>query len=378
MSSAPEPPVAGVHAPRLVLAILASAALVISAPFVGQARSAIRNAFPGAFGTIVNSAVAGVVAALCLLVLWRIRERRALRLGALATALTLAAGYIWVFSTGIRDVDAVERFHFVEYGVVTLLFYRAWRGAEDSSPLLLAALCALIVGTIEEWFQWFIPARIGELRDVFLNGFAIACGLLLAVAAYPPARFSRRLAARSRTRVAVTATVLLVALGVFVRVVHVGHEITEEGVATFKSRYTKQELESLARDRAARWRAHPPRVLRRLSREDQYMNEGVWHVQRRNEQWEAGRVFESWRENRILERFYAPVLDTPSYISNGGHRWPAAQRADAETRAADEGQPYVSDANRESVYVWPPAALWGVVILAAGVLLAGGVRGRTS
>jgi hypothetical protein len=115
-------------------------------------------------------------------------------------------------------------------------------------------------------------------------------------------------------------------------------------------------------------------VLRRRSREDQYMNEAIWHVQRRNEQWEAGRIFESWRENRILERFYAPVLDTPSYISRSGHRWPAAQRADAEGRAQDEGRVYVSDANRESIYLWPPAALWTVAILAVGAFGVFGFR----
>jgi hypothetical protein len=100
------------------------------------------------------------------------------------------------------------------------------------------------------------------------------------------------------------------------------------------SRYDRATLTALARDRADRWRADPPTVLRRLSREDQYMDEGLWHIRRRNDAWTAGVFFIARRENRILEEFFAPVLDAPSYVSKSGHRWPPEQRADAERRAA--------------------------------------------
>ena len=54
------------------------------------------------------------------------------------------------------------------------------------------------------------------------------------------------------------------------------------------------------------------------------MSEGLLHVQERNRRWEAGDIRAAWSENLILEKYYAPVLDTPSYISRTGHRWPAA------------------------------------------------------
>lgn len=351
-----------------VLASVTAAALVLSAPFVGQARSAIRSAFPGQFGAIVNSTVAAIAITAIVLAVWRIRERRALRFGAVAGAVALAGAYAVAFRAGIPDVDAVERFHFVEYGLITLLFYRAWRPVGDLSAFVLAAICALVVGTVDEWFQWFIPARIGELPDIFLNGYAIVCGLLLSVAAVPPETFTLRLRAGSLRRMGVASAALVLVLGVFVQVVHLGTTVQETGVGTFKSRYTKDRLESLARDRAVRWRDDPPLVLRRLSREDQYMNEGIWHVQRRNELWADQRVLESWRENRILERFFAPVLDTPSYVSRTGHRWAPEQRLDAERRANEDGREYTSDANREAVYVWSPAVFWTLVASIAAAL----------
>ena len=42
---------------------------------------------------------------------------------------------------------------------------------------------------------------------------------------------------------------------------------------------------------------------------------------------------EAWRENLILERYFAPVLDTPTYASPQANRWPPEQRADLERRA---------------------------------------------
>src|SRR6185295_3099713 len=113
-----------------------------------------------------------VVAALVAAV-WRIRDRRAARYAALAAAVVFGVGYAFVVRTGNPEVDAVERFHFVEYGLVTLLFYRAWRPRDDASVFVLPVLAALIVGTLDEWLQWFIPARIGELHDILLNGAAI-------------------------------------------------------------------------------------------------------------------------------------------------------------------------------------------------------------
>ena len=68
-------------------------------------------------------------------------------------------------------------------------------------------------------------------------------------------------------------------------------------------------------------------MQRRLGREDHYLTEGLWHVQRRNQAWDSADAAAAWRENRILEKFYAPVLDTPTYAGPTGHRWPAAQRA---------------------------------------------------
>src|SRR4029079_13402433 len=131
----------------------------------------------------------------------RIRTHRVLRYGAIAAALGIAVSYSLGEATGNPDVDVVQRFHFVEYGLITFLFYRAWRPLADPAVLVLPVLAGLLVGTADEWLQWFIPNRVGEIADILLNGIAIGCGLLFSLAADPPPLFQRRLHSGSLSRV---------------------------------------------------------------------------------------------------------------------------------------------------------------------------------
>ena len=105
------------------------------------------------------------------------------------------------------------------------------------------------------------------------------------------------------------------------------------------------------------------------------MTEGLQHVQARNEAWTRGDARTAWRENAILERDFGSVLDVPSYVSRTGHRWSAAQRADAERRVA--GHPadaFVSAAFPYPIYLWSPWALWLPALAIAAVLWLAGNR----
>jgi VanZ family protein len=301
---------------------------------MGEIRRWIRLEFPGAFVAIVGGAVGVAAAAAVGWALIRIRDRRASRYGLIALAFAIAAAYARWSALGNSDSDVVERVHFVEYGLVAWLFYRAWSPLGGSAVLVAAFLSAATVGTFEEWFQWFVPARVGEVRDVLLNSAAIVCGLLFSVAiqplgqAVPHGRLSWRW-------VLWTSAIASAALAGFVDSAHIGHEIRSSTGGSFKSIYDADALRSLSSRRAIEWRATPPLDRPpRVSAEDQYASEGLLHVQARNEAWTAGDVATAWGENLILETYFAPVLDAPSYVSAAGHRWAADQRADAERRAS--------------------------------------------
>lgn len=326
-------------------AATASAAVILSAPFAQQALVEVSAAWPAQTRAVAIGATAVPAAVALLVALWRIRDRRPLRYGLVALGFGAGAAYI-----GITELTFTESFHFAEYGVLALLFYRVWSSSTDGSAIVLPLLAATIVGTLDEWFQWFIPIRAGEARDIVLNDAAAACGLLLAIGMHPPARFTLRLHGASRLHVLRWAAAAMIVFGLFFQSVHVGYEIGDPEIGVFRSRYTASALASAARDRTERWRGAPPVFQRLIWREDQYLTEGLWHVQRRNQAWAAHDLATAWRENRILEKFYAPVLETPTYADAKGHRWPAAQR---EAAAAHAGAGRGHFTYRYPLYIWP-------------------------
>jgi predicted amidohydrolase YtcJ len=312
----------------LALACLGGFLIVMSAPWSQIVLEAIAQTWPGQFRAIAIACTAVPVAIALLVAIARIRNRRLLRYGLLALALAVGAAYL-----AFAGVLFSEAFHFVEYGVVAMLFYRAFLPLGDGAALVLPLLAGIVIGVFDEWLQWFIPIRAGEVRDVLLNVIAAACGLLLAVALRPPERLTISLSARSRrlTAIMVVATALI--FGLFAEALRARHAVVDPEVGAFASRYAEDDLRAAARDRTERWRTNPPLHVRRLSREDQYLSEALSHVRARNEAWQAGDFAAAWRENRILERYYAPVLDTRTYASPRGNRWPDEQRADAAARS---------------------------------------------
>ena len=128
----------------------------------------------------------------------------------------------------------------------------------------------------------------------------------------------RGLSPASRRRAAMLSVVVLVAFGGFFQSVHLGYEIGDAEAGVFRSRYTAAELAAVGQERAARWKANPPMTWSRLSQEDQYMTEGWPTCSAAIRCGSAGNVLAARHENLILERYYAPVLDSPSYVSPTG------------------------------------------------------------
>ena len=359
---------------RLVVAVAASLAVVAAAPFVGQLRAAVQSAMPGRYVAVLVTAIATAVVLALVAAVWRIRERRALRYGALAAAVAIAATYATLTSSGIAEVDAVERFHFVEYGLLALLYHRVWRAHADLTAFALPLLAGILVGTVDEWVQWVIPFRVGELRDVLLNGVAVVCGLLFAIGLDPPRRFVRWRDGRSRATLFRLATATAGTCALFFHVVHLGYAVplAAPAAGTFASRFQADELLAASHDRDVRWGGVRP-VQRAVSREDQYLSEALWHIEHRNEAVTAGDARTAWHEHVILETYYPAVLRVLPEA-----RWPAEQRAAAQTRAATGGAPYRSEAHPFPIRAWSRPAYWTVVAAVLAVLAFLGARRRAA
>lgn len=60
-----------------------------------------------------------------------------------------------------------ERIHIVEYGLLGILVYRGYN--RIAYPFFRAAVFVGIVGIGDEFIQWMLPNRVGEIKDIGLN-----------------------------------------------------------------------------------------------------------------------------------------------------------------------------------------------------------------
>lgn len=69
---------------------------------------------------------------------------------------------------------AIERVHFIVFGIFGFVSLLLWR----KMPGLL--ICGFMAG-MDELFQWWLPDRVGDFRDVIINMLAVYGGALFAL-----------------------------------------------------------------------------------------------------------------------------------------------------------------------------------------------------
>ena len=368
---------------RLVVACAAAAAVVLGSPLIGDLRNAILRAAPRYYVAIISAGVVLGALAVLTLCLRAITSDRPRRIGILGLSALLAAVSFAALRSGNSNVDAVEAFHFVEYGVLTLLFFPFGQPGARWAAYVQAALATVATGIADEWFQWFVPGRAGEWHDVLFDLLATACGLLLCLALdVRRGRSSDRPAATTGrgTRLGVGAALVVLFLGAFLATLHLGSEIRDPEIGTFRSRFSAGRLQELGAERLREWGGGAPPRPGRYGREDQYEAEALWHVRRRNfgmdpdRQGDPVELDVAWRENQILEGYFRAVLDAASAGGAVGHRLAPAQLADVDTRRAHGTAPFVSDAEALPIYLWPPVPFWTIVATVAAAAVVWGAR----
>ena len=371
-------------APRTLVACACAAAVVLGSPLVGELRNALLRAAPRYYVLVISAGVIAGAVAVLVACLRAIREDRARRMGILASSVALALVSFAVLRSGNANVDAVEAFHFVEYGGLALLFFPFGQSGARWEAYLQAGLATTAVGVADEWFQWFVPGRAGEWHDVLFDLLATVCGLLLCLALDVRSRRSLDRPQRRGLRLGGAAAAVLLLLGAFLATLHLGHEIRDPDIGVFRSRFSDARLQELGAERRREWGGGPPPVGGRYDREDQYEAEALWHVRRRNFGMDTDRHGDpaeldiAWRENQILERHFTAVLDAASAAGAVGHRLAPEQLADVDARRAHGTAPFRSDAEALPIYTWSPVVFWMIVGgLAAAVLGAGVLLDRT-
>lgn len=355
---------------RFLPAILLAALVVLTSPFIGRVRDFLFAQFPHSAVRGLAVALAALAAGLFLFAVLRIRRRRGLRYAGLVLLVVL----LWLqtagFRTGLPTVDVVEKIHIIEYGLLAYLLYRAFRPAADLTVFLLPLVWVAFAGTLEEWVQWLVPARVGDVRDVLLNASAGSCGLLFGLCLEPPAGLRWRLAAGQWRTVTRSAALVVVAAGLFFCCAHLGYEIEDPEIGRFRSWHTAAELRELAIRRSRQWAVDPPTGVEIWDTEDYYLTEAAWHANHRNGSYGLGDFYRAWQANRILEKYYDPFLDLESFRGSGKHRYPPNVRRELAAKAPRyDPKSYLSPVLRERIYPWPSKPVFLVVVLTLAAVL---------
>jgi VanZ family protein len=73
--------------------------------------------------------------------------------------------------------------HFVAYGIMGILFYRAYQTLRIKDNIqmlmLLSVVSASLYGLSDEIHQYFVPFRDAEVTDVIADIFGAVCGVYL-------------------------------------------------------------------------------------------------------------------------------------------------------------------------------------------------------
>lgn len=331
---------------------------------------------------------------------------RAITKRQLATLGVLAA----LFSLGTWHLraNAEEAMHLIQYGVLSLLLYRAFSHRyADGGAYGAAFLLGALLGMIDEIIQWITPRRFFDLRDIGINvGAVLLMQLgLIAGLAPRPVRSIRPRSARAVWRLlALNLLVLLACVSnspelwrplysyrpdAFVydeAMVEYGHRHRDPDLGTFYSRLTLDDLRDFDELRAEEVASIMHRrgadevyaeFLRRYSPyTDPFVHEFRVRLYRRDRYWEKARISrrdpEKHRElitaavaeQRILETYFGHCLNA------AGRNWPTGLYARA--RAAARPPPYDSPVSRELITRWTRAQAQGVVgSLLLVVVLAG-------
>lgn len=285
----------------------------------------------------------------------------------------LAAIFAW--GTWYLRANSEEAMHLPQYGVLSLLLYRAYsRRYGDRGAYLCAALLGAFLGAFDEVIQWAVPRRYFEFRDIIINVLSVlliqaglAAGLTTRCRAIPAGLRS------ARTAWGLAALILLLLLGCFSNTLDVwrplhanrpklfvfgeamveyGYRIHDPEVGWFKSRLTADQLRATDQRRAE----EAGKILRRFEHDvwfgpflahyspmqDPFLHEVRVRLFRRDRYAFLARVHHgapakrkeslgiAFAEQRLLENWY------PHTLRATGLDWPPDLRARAA--AASSGK----------------------------------------
>lgn len=133
-----------------------------------------------------------------------------------------ASSYVWliiitslyIYFTLKLQKNPPEALHFLEYGILGFLLFRALKhNIKDKSIYITATLFCLLIGTMDEIIQWIAPRRFWDFQDVGLNVLSGGLMLLATWTVIQPRHISEKFGVKSLKFFSLTFVACLVILG---------------------------------------------------------------------------------------------------------------------------------------------------------------------
>lgn len=361
--------------------------------------------------TFTSLVLAALVLALGLAALVLVRSRTASK-----------ANYFWLGLVGFTYAAYTlhlwnapeEALHFIEYGVLSILAFRALSHRNrDPSIFIIAALIPIIAGTLDEVIQWFTPRRVFDYRDVGFNAISGCLAQVGLAKGLQPALVRLPVKPSSVRHVCVVLSVELAILGLclsntppwterlvrlFPRLEYVarkpsamseyGYRHRIPGMGIFYSRFTQEELRELGDTRFAQ--VAPildehldPRTYSDFLREytpvtDPFLHEIRVHLYRRDHYrsvlWKFRPDTEAfayhnrvaYRENQFLESFFPRIMAQSRYRLD-------PDEVERLRQNSLLGREYESAVSRDLITSLSKRQVLGLILL--GLFVIGGVWG---
>lgn len=376
-----------------------STVIFLTIPFARSLQALVReNLGRSIFHYVVVGAVVGALVA-------GIAKLRRVRLGGAFNVVWLVlVGGVFVTYAFALDTSPEEAIHFVEYGALGLLLFRALtHHVRDYGIYVSAALLGTLVGTLDEGIQWITPNRVWDVRDIWLNAFAVTLTQVGIALGLSPVYIHGRPSPKSIQWMVRSAAAAVLLLGLslmntperiqrYSRVIpglawlgdgehlmmQYGFMYVDPEIGRFRSRFSPEELARIDRSKAKEAAA----ILDRYSTGEDYgrflkaytaskapfVHEARVHLFRRNHYLRETKrhpndpeliknaMTIAYRENQIVEKYFGHTLRASSF--------PLPEK---EVRAilqeADLDRPYESPvSNRLFTQISEPHVRYGIFV----------------
>ncbi|ACO04557.1 MULTISPECIES: VanZ family protein [Persephonella] len=72
-----------------------------------------------------------------------------------------------------------ERIHFLQYAILGVMFFKFFEFTDSVKRAFLSLFSVVVVGAVDETIQYFLPNRVGDLKDVMINSISGVLGVCI-------------------------------------------------------------------------------------------------------------------------------------------------------------------------------------------------------